>query len=187
MIIKIWYTEQLGWHVKYGRFCRSSAKGGRTGANDCSFLLPDCSLLVSIKQLELEKNPRTYEGPMCSSSSITLWCKILGSWTSQHFVRRTLSFWRHSRCLCLISGSSSFCPPLLIISRTNDDLRMLFRKSRSRSLKTNTKMLTSAISRRDGSAPLHDHKCWTGGSESTSSSSSLSSSSPSSSSSTSSS
>ena len=183
MIIKIWYTEQLGWHVKYGRFCRSSAKGGRTGANDCSSLLPDCSLL-SIKQLELEINPRTYEGPMCSSSSITLWCKILGSWTSQHFVRRTLSFWRHSRCLCLISGSSSFCPPLLIISRTNDDLRMLFRKSRSRSLKTNTKMLTSAISRRDGSAPLHDHKCWTGGSESTSSSSSLSSSSPSSSSST---
>ena len=45
--------------------------------------------------------------------SITLWCKILGNWTSQHFVRRTLSFWRHSRCLCLISGSSSFCPPLL--------------------------------------------------------------------------
>ena len=51
---------------------------------------------------------------------------------------------------------------------------ILFRKSISRSLKTNTKMLTSVIFRRDGSAPLHDHKCWTGGSESTSSSSSSS-------------
>ena len=37
------------------------------------------------------------------------------------------------------------------------------------------KIFTSVISRRDGSAPLHDHKCWTGGSESSSSSSSSSS------------
>ena len=122
------------------------------GANDCSFLLPDCSLLVSIKQLELEINLGTYEGPICSSSSITLWCKILGNWTSQHFVRRTLSFWRHSRCLCLISASSSFCPTLLI-SVWNDDLRMLFRKSRSRSLKTNTKC--SPLWSPGGTARLH--------------------------------
>ena len=36
-----WYKEQLGWHVKYDRFCRSSAKGGR-----CRWLLFFASWLL---------------------------------------------------------------------------------------------------------------------------------------------